>query len=113
MIPGYYLRSPSLAGHPDQQIHSGEKALIHPWVVSGLGKRQVLTTLSSLSSVCIPLSPGNSEFPPFLLLQVTSLAAGKHHTIVATSAGEVFSWGSNKDGKLGYAGVDTQPVPKK
>ncbi|GAX76187.1 hypothetical protein CEUSTIGMA_g3631.t1 [Chlamydomonas eustigma] len=71
-------------GHPDHNIHAGERALIHPWAVLGLGKRQV-----------------------------TAIAAGKHHMLVCTGSGEVFSWGSNKDGKLGYGGVDTQPTPKK
>jgi alpha-tubulin suppressor-like RCC1 family protein len=44
---------------------------------------------------------------------VVCVAAAKHHTLVATSAGEVFSFGSNKDGRLGYPAVDTQPTPRK
>ncbi len=72
------------SGHPDHVIHSGETALIRPWPVAGLGKRAVV-----------------------------AVAAGKHHMLCATSSGEVFSWGSNKDGKLGYGGADTQPTPKK
>lgn len=44
---------------------------------------------------------------------VVAVAAAKHHTLVATSAGEVFSFGSNKDGRLGYPAVDTQPTPRK
>jgi alpha-tubulin suppressor-like RCC1 family protein len=44
---------------------------------------------------------------------VVAVAAAKHHTLVATSAGEVFSFGSNKDGRLGYAAVDSQPTPRK
>ncbi len=44
---------------------------------------------------------------------MASVAAAKHHMLVATSSGEVFSWGSNKDGRLGYAAVDTQPTPRK
>lgn len=54
--------------------------------------------------------------PAYLMLclvQVVSVAAAKHHTLVATSSGDMFSWGSNKDGRLGYAAVDTQPTPKK
>ncbi len=46
--------------------------------------------------------------------QVLSVAAGKHHMLVATTAGEVFSWGSARSGKLGYHGDgDTQPTPKR
>ncbi|MEW5302947.1 MAG: hypothetical protein WDW36_005684 [Sanguina aurantia] len=71
-------------GHPDFNIHSGETALIQPWQVAGLGRRAVV-----------------------------SVAAGKHHMVAATSAGELFTWGSNKDGKLGHAGMDTQPTPRK
>ncbi|EFJ52323.1 hypothetical protein VOLCADRAFT_102981 [Volvox carteri f. nagariensis] len=71
-------------GHPDYNIHSGESALIHPWQVAGLGRRVVV-----------------------------AMAAGKHHMLVATSAGDVWSWGGNRDGKLGYPNVDTQPTPRK
>lgn len=45
--------------------------------------------------------------------QVVAVAAAKHHTLVLTSAGEVWSFGNNRDGKLGYANPDTQPVPRK
>jgi alpha-tubulin suppressor-like RCC1 family protein len=31
----------------------------------------------------------------------------------AAVAGEVFSWGINKDGRLGYGAVDSQPTPRK
>ena len=30
------------------------------------------------------------------LRQVKAIAAAKHHTVVATEAGEVFTWGSNR-----------------
>lgn len=46
-------------------------------------------------------------------MQVVSVAAGKHHMLVATKCHEVWSWGSGMDGKLGYTEQDTQPVPKK
>ena len=45
--------------------------------------------------------------------QVVSVAAGKHHMLVLTTAGEVWSFGSNRDGKLGYVSQDTQPLPRK
>jgi alpha-tubulin suppressor-like RCC1 family protein len=31
----------------------------------------------------------------------------------AAVVGEVFSWGINKDGRLGYGAVDSQPTPRK
>ncbi|XP_058204306.1 uncharacterized protein LOC131318502 [Rhododendron vialii] len=72
-------------GHPDFDIHSGQAAVITPRpVTSGLGARKV-----------------------------KAIAAAKHHTIVATEGGEVFTWGSNREGQLGYTSVDTQPTPRR
>ncbi|KAI4348466.1 hypothetical protein L6164_009189 [Bauhinia variegata] len=72
-------------GHPDFDIHSGQAAVITPrQVTSGLGYRQV-----------------------------KAIAAAKHHTVIATEAGEVFTWGSNREGQLGYTSVDTQPTPRR
>ncbi|GFR40067.1 hypothetical protein Agub_g610, partial [Astrephomene gubernaculifera] len=28
-------------------------------------------------------------------------------------SGELWSWGGNRDGRLGYSGVDTQPTPRR
>ncbi|KAJ9131887.1 hypothetical protein P3X46_034791 [Hevea brasiliensis] len=71
-------------GHPDFDIHSGQAAVITPrQVISGLGSRRV-----------------------------KAIAAAKHHTVLATEGGEVFTWGSNREGQLGYA-VDTQPIPRR
>ncbi|CAI9097502.1 OLC1v1033941C1 [Oldenlandia corymbosa var. corymbosa] len=72
-------------GHPDFDIHSGQAAVITPrQVISGLGSRRVKT-----------------------------IAAAKHHTVAATQSGEVFTWGSNREGQLGYTSVDTQPTPRR
>lgn len=72
-------------GHPDFDIHSGQAAVITPRRVNfGFGSRRVKV-----------------------------VAAAKHHTVVATVGGEVFTWGSNREGQLGYASVDTQPTPRK
>ncbi|OMO62649.1 Regulator of chromosome condensation, RCC1 [Corchorus olitorius] len=72
-------------GHPDFDIHSGQAAVITPrQVTSGLGARRV-----------------------------KAIAAAKHHTVIATEGGEVFSWGSNREGQLGYTSVDTQPTPRR
>ncbi|XP_075638521.1 uncharacterized protein LOC142610565 isoform X2 [Castanea sativa] len=72
-------------GHPDFDIHSGQAAVITPrQVTSGLGSRLV-----------------------------KAIAAAKHHTVVATEGGEVFTWGSNREGQLGYPSVDTQPTPRR
>ncbi|KAF5725733.1 hypothetical protein HS088_TW23G00460 [Tripterygium wilfordii] len=72
-------------GHPDFDIHSGQAAVITPrQVTSGLGCRRV-----------------------------KAVAAAKHHTVLATEGGEVFTWGSNREGQLGYTSVDTQPTPRR
>lgn len=72
-------------GHPDFDIHSGQAAVITPRLVtSGLGARRV-----------------------------KSIAAAKHHTVASTEGGEVFTWGSNREGQLGYTSVDTQPTPRR
>ncbi|XP_057778884.1 uncharacterized protein LOC130997551 isoform X3 [Salvia miltiorrhiza] len=72
-------------GHPDFDIHSGQAAVITPrQVTMGLGARRV-----------------------------NAVAAAKHHTVVATEGGEVFTWGSNREGQLGYTSVDTQPTPRR
>ncbi|KAF9670228.1 hypothetical protein SADUNF_Sadunf13G0046500 [Salix dunnii] len=71
-------------GHPEFDIHSGQAAVITPrQVTSGLGSRRV-----------------------------KAIAAAKHHTVLATEGGEVFTWGSNREGQLGYT-VDTQPTPRR
>lgn len=72
-------------GHPDFDIHSGQAAVITPRkVTSGLGSRRV-----------------------------KAIAAAKHHTVVATEGGEVFTWGSNREGQLGYTSVDSQATPRR
>ena len=38
---------------------------------------------------------------------VVAVAAGKHHSIALCDDGEVFSWGRNDDGRLGYATAPT------
>ncbi|KAJ4970636.1 hypothetical protein NE237_003735 [Protea cynaroides] len=72
-------------GHPDFDIHSGQAAVITP--------RQVTFGVGSC--------------------RVKAIAAAKHHTIIATEGGEVFTWGSNREGQLGYTSVDTQPTPRR
>ncbi|XP_042432345.1 uncharacterized protein LOC122018936 [Zingiber officinale] len=71
-------------GHPDFDVHSGQAAVITP--------RQVISLGSHL---------------------VRYVAAAKHHTVIATENGEVFTWGSNREGQLGYTSVDTQPTPRR
>lgn len=71
-------------GHSDGSLATKEGAQIYPRKVQGLLGKVVM-----------------------------DVAAAKHHTLAVTDAGEVYSWGSNRDGKLGYSSKDTQVVPKK
>ncbi|EIE21610.1 RCC1/BLIP-II [Coccomyxa subellipsoidea C-169] len=71
-------------GHPEFHIHSGESAVILPRLVALPGRRTV-----------------------------AAVATGKHHTVAVTRAGELFTWGSNRDGRLGYTAVDSQPTPRR
>ncbi|KAJ0237148.1 Ankyrin repeat family protein / regulator of chromosome condensation [Hirschfeldia incana] len=72
-------------GHPEFDIHSGQAAVITP--------RKVITGLVSR--------------------RVKAVAAAKHHTVIATETGDVLTWGSNREGQLGYTSVDTQATPRK
>jgi hypothetical protein len=79
------------------------------------------TTIAAAAAAAAAAAPAPASCRQILPRQVVGLGrrvvvavvAAKHHTLVATSAGEVFSFGSNKDGRLGYAAVDTQPTPRK
>lgn len=72
-------------GFSDFDIHSGQVAVITPQqVCCGIGNRRVKI-----------------------------IAVAKHHSLVATEGGEVFTWGSNREGQLGYTSVDTQPTPRR
>lgn len=46
-------------------------------------------------------------------VRVVGVAAAKHHTLAVTDSGDVYSWGSNKDGRLGVGGADSQFTPKR
>ena len=73
-------------GHPEFDVHSGQVAVIAP------------------RRVRAGLPPG---------CRVLAVSAAKHHTAAVCSGGLVFTWGSNRDGQLGYAGVDSQPTPRR
>ena len=72
------------AGHPEFHIHSGESAVIFPRPVAIPGRKAI-----------------------------AMVAMGKHHTAAVTRSGELYTWGSNRDGRLGYPAVDTQPIPRR
>ncbi len=44
---------------------------------------------------------------------VAAVAASKHHMAAALATGELFTWGCNRDGRLGYPAPDTQATPRR
>ena len=61
-------------GLRDAKIHDGDEAVLLPRRVRGFGVRR----------------------------RVVTVAAGKHHSLVATDDGECYAWGLAADGRLGY-----------
>ncbi|XP_063282088.1 RCC1 and BTB domain-containing protein 2 isoform X2 [Pelobates fuscus] len=45
--------------------------------------------------------------------KVVSVACGSHHSMVATSDGEVYAWGYNNSGQVGSGSTANQPIPRK
>lgn len=72
------------AGHPEFDIHSGNSAVIAPRPVHALSK-----------------------------LGVRAISVAKHHSAAIVTSGELFTWGSNRDGRLGYSAVDSQFIPRR
>jgi len=70
-------------GHPELHIFRGDRAVITPQPVTSLGSKQV-----------------------------SMVAVAKHHCLLKTAQGEVFSWGSNRDGVLGYTAQQGQATPR-
>lgn len=72
------------AGHPEFHIHSGKSAVIFPTHLAIPGRKPI-----------------------------AMVATAKHHTAAITRSGELYTWGSNRDGRLGYPAIDTQPIPRR
>ena len=49
------------------------------------------------------------------LVDLTQLqvSLAKHHSLAVCQGGELYSWGSNRDSRLGYLGPDSQPTPRR
>ncbi|KAE8707777.1 Detected protein of confused Function [Hibiscus syriacus] len=82
-------------GHPDLDIHSGQAAIITPRQVScGLGTRQGQLGYTSEDTQPTPRRESS--------LKSRILAVANKHTAVVSDSGEVFTWGCNREGQLGY-----------
>lgn len=117
-------------GHPGAHLHSGESAVISPQLVAALGKRQVVAVAAAKHHTILCTSVGEvwamgsnrhgqlglsnaADTQPeprrvsALRSQVIAIAAANKHSVAVTAAGEVYSWGSNCLGQLGYGTFDS------
>jgi inhibitor of Bruton tyrosine kinase len=97
-----------LALHPPMAVHDVAMSKLHTAIITsdpecnlfvcGFGPGGRLGTgdeSTRFNFVCID--------PPCLIgKRIASVALGQDHTIAVSDAGEVFTWGSNKFGQLGY-----------
>ena len=125
-------------GHPEFHIHSGNSAVIQPQMVSSLvssNKRVAriavakhhtlvvtvdgeLFTMGSNRYGQLGYSTGSSssQTEPRKVTSVRShaivrIAAANKHSVAVTSGGDVFTWGSNVCGQLGYGSFDSNASP--
>lgn len=130
-------------GHPEKNIHSGSSAVIYPRLVRSLlsaGKvvrkvavakhHTLLTTANgelfsmggnrhgqlghgketvSAKSVAEP-----KKVTALRACFIADIAAANKHSVAVTSTGEVYTWGSNTCGQLGYGAFDStsSPLPR-
>ncbi len=73
----------------------------YTWGSNSVGQLGVGSTLSTASPVAVSMPNG----------PVTAIAAGSSHTLALTSAGAVYSWGSNVFGQLGNGTTASASVP--
>ncbi len=125
-------------GHPEFHIHSGNSAVIQPQVVSSLvasnkmvariavAKHHTLVvtvdgelfTMGSNRYGQLGYSTGSSssQTEPRKVTSLRShaivrIAAANKHSVAVTSGGDVFTWGSNACGQLGYGSFDSNASP--
>ena len=116
-------------GHPGLHLHSGESAVISPRLVAGLGRRQVVAVAAAkhhtlLCTVAgevwamgsnrhgqLGLSASDTQPEPrrigALRARVIAVAAANKHSVAITASGEIYTWGSNALGQLGYGTFDS------
>ncbi|KAK9905383.1 hypothetical protein M0R45_000222 [Rubus argutus] len=91
-------------GHPDFDIHSGQAAVITPRQVTFDGG-EVFSWGSNREGQLGYTSVDTQPTPrrvSSLRSKVVAVAAANKHTAVVSDTGEVFTWGGNREGQLGY-----------
>ncbi|KAK3242147.1 hypothetical protein CYMTET_48143 [Cymbomonas tetramitiformis] len=113
-------------GHPNELVHSGQQAVITPLAVAALSSLRVATvavgknhTLASVDTGDVfswgrnrdgsrPALGYTAEIQPtprkvgHLKAHCILVAAANKHSAALTSRGELFTWGANREGQLGY-----------
>ncbi len=117
-------------GHPGAHLHSGESAVISPQLVAALGKRHVVAVAAAKHHTILCTNAGEvwamgsnrhgqlglsnaADTQPeprrvsALRSRVIAVAAANKHSVAVTAAGEIYSWGNNSLGQLGYGTFDS------
>lgn len=117
-------------GHPEAHIHCGESAVIAPRIVSVL-ERKVVTSIAvakhhtllctsngecysmgsnrygQLGVAGIDTQPLPKKIANLRGRFIISVAAANKHSAAVSSSGDVFTWGANTLGQLGYGTSDS------
>ena len=127
-------------GHPEPSIHSGSSAVIYPRLVESLamGRKVVKELAVAKHHTLLTTTDGElfsmggnrygqlghgketaaaksvTEAKKVAALRtsyVVKIAAANKHSVAVTSTGEVYTWGSNTCGQLGYGAFDSTSSP--
>ncbi len=127
-------------GHPEKNIHSGNSAVIYPRLVRSLfwggkvvrkvavAKHHTLLTTAGGELFSMggnrhgQLGHGKETTTAKSLAEpkrvtalracfVVEIAAANKHSVAVTSTGDVYTWGSNTCGQLGYGAFDSMSSP--
>ncbi|MEW5312301.1 MAG: hypothetical protein WDW38_003944 [Sanguina aurantia] len=99
-------------GHPDFNIHSGETALIQPHR-GGSGSGGGSNKDGKLGHAGMDTQPTPRKVAD-LRCRIAAVAASNRHSAAVSAAGEVLTWGCNRDGQLGYGTHNSanSPTPR-
>lgn len=111
-------------GHAEAHIHGGESAVISPRRVAGLGRRRVAAVAAAKHHTLLCTDAGEAfsmgsnrhgqlgyagdtqaeprRVAALARARVVCVAAANKHSAAVTAGGEVYTWGSNALGQLGY-----------
>lgn len=116
-------------GHPEAHIHSGQSAVIAPRLVLGLGRKRVAMVAAAKHHTLLCTTAGETYtmgsnrhgqlgYPAVdtqptprrvinIKCRIVAVAAANKHSVGVSSTGDVYTWGSNSLGQLGYGTSDS------